>query len=124
MSEAVKSPSKSSEPTVPAAVLTVAGVAAAFGVASCCALPMMLYGLGIGSAGLLGIAAFAEPHRTPLLIAGAMCLLAGAALTFFYRRAATNCATDTQRPRPVARSLIGAGIFLGSILLVLGYVYV
>jgi len=124
MSEAAKSPSKSLEPTVPAAVLTVAGIAAAFGVASCCALPVILYGLGIGSVGLLGIAVFAGPYRTFLLLAGAVCLLGGAALILFSRRRAGECSPDARRFRHVARSLTVSGILLGLVLLILGYAYV
>lgn len=124
MSEAANSPPKSPEPTVPAAVLTVAGIAAAFGVASCCALPVILYGLGIGSAGLLGVAMLAGPHRTFLLLAGAACLLGGAALVLFSRNFAGECTPGARRSRLVARAATVSGILFGSTLLVLGYIYV
>ena len=124
MPEAAEPPRDSPDTTGPAAVLTLAGVAAAIGVASCCALPVILLGLGIGSVGLAGIAAFAEPHRALLLAASAICLVAGAALALFHRPSARACAVGTRRPRSVARGLIVTGAFFGSVLLVLGYVYV
>ncbi|MDE8344543.1 MAG: mercuric reductase, partial [Acidocella sp.] len=63
-----------------ATLLTVSGIAAAFGVASCCGLPFLLATLGLSSAWLGGLALLAAPHRTLLLSAAAICLAAGAVL--------------------------------------------
>src|SRR5947207_5996434 len=49
-------------------LLAAGGLAAAFGVASCCALPMLLGSLGVGSAWLIAVAWVAAPHRLALLI--------------------------------------------------------
>ena len=46
-----------------AALLTLSGIGAAFGVAACCALPIMLATAGIGTAWLAGIASVTAPHR-------------------------------------------------------------
>ncbi|HEX9461146.1 MAG TPA: mercuric transporter MerT family protein [Alphaproteobacteria bacterium] len=105
-------------------LLTLTGTAAAFGVASCCALPLILYGLGIGSAGLAGIAVLATPFRTPLLIAAAACLLAGAAVLWHQRRNAARCGPGEACARPAAPNLTVFGLAVGLVLLVLGYVYV
>ncbi len=51
-----------------ATLLTLSGLGAAFGVASCCGLPFLLATAGLSSAWLAGIALFAAPHR-PLLLA-------------------------------------------------------
>src|SRR5258708_24450944 len=83
-------------------LLTLTGTAAAFGVASCCALPLILYGLGIGSAGLAGIAVLATPFRTPLLIAAAACLLAGAAVLWHQRRNPARFGPGEACPPPAA----------------------
>ena len=56
------------------ATLTLAGIAAAFGVAACCALPILFASAGIGAAWLGGVAIVAAPYRTPLLLIGALCL--------------------------------------------------
>ncbi|MBN8907782.1 MAG: hypothetical protein J0H99_14365, partial [Rhodospirillales bacterium] len=61
---------------------------AAFGVASCCALPFLLATLGLGTAWLGGIALLAAPHRLFLLAASALCLVAGAVLLWRQRGAA------------------------------------
>src|SRR3546814_6409758 len=65
---------------------TLAGIAAACGVASCCALPFLLASAGIGAAWLGGIAMVAMPYRTPLLLIGAACLILGAFLLFRQQR--------------------------------------
>lgn len=62
-----------------AVALTLGGLVAAFGVASCCGLPLMLATLGLGTAWLGGFAWLAAPHR-PLLLAASALYLAGAAV--------------------------------------------
>ena len=56
------------------ATVTLAGLAAAFGVAACCALPFLFASVGIGAAWLGGVAIVAAPYRTPLLVIGALCV--------------------------------------------------
>jgi mercuric ion transport protein len=116
--------SQTVHPGLPPMILTLAGVAAAFAVASCCALPLLLSAVGIGSAALAGLALIATPHRAVLLLAAAVCLAAGAALLWLQRRSATLCAVGDACSRPAARRATMAGIAIGSILLVLGYLYV
>jgi hypothetical protein len=65
---------------VGAVLFILGGLAAAFGVASCCALPMLLTTIGVSTASLGGLALLAAPHRGVLLIFGALCLAGGAAL--------------------------------------------
>lgn len=57
-----------------AVLFTLGGLAAAFGVASCCALPLLLTMIGVSTAWLGGLALLAAPHRDALLIVGAICL--------------------------------------------------
>ena len=49
-----------------ALLLAAGGVTAAFGAASCCALPLLLGSLGLGSAWLVTVAWIAAPHRVAL----------------------------------------------------------
>jgi len=66
-----------------ALMLAAGGLAAAFGAASCCALPLLLGPLGLGSAWLVAVAWLAAPHRIALLIAAVVCVcsaLAGCSL--------------------------------------------
>lgn len=105
-----------------ATLLTVGGVAAAFGVASCCGLPFLLATLGISSAWLTGIALLAAPHRPLLLWAGALCLVAGAVLVW-RRQTTTVCAANAVCSTPAVRGLTAVGLVAGLALLTIGYLY-
>lgn len=105
-----------------AVLLTLGGLAAAFGAASCCALPFLLATAGLGTAWLGGIALLAAPHRTFLLAAAALCLVGGAVL-LWRQRAAVACAPGAVCSRPAVRGLTAVGLLLGSVLLYLGYAY-
>ena len=97
-----------------AAIFTVAGIAAAFGLAACCALPMVLASLGVGTAWLFGIAMFAAYNRPAFLIVAAVGLLGGAVLTILYRH----------RIPALGRWAIACGLLIGAVLLYYGYIYV
>jgi mercuric ion transport protein len=105
-----------------ATLLTLGGIAAAFGVASCCGLPFLLATLGVSSAWLGGIALLAAPHRPLLLWAGAICLAAGAVL-LWRRQPATACSPGAVCSRPAVRGLTIAGLAVGVALLTIGYLY-
>ncbi len=75
-------PSKASR----SALLTLSGLAAAFGVAACCALPLLLISLGLSTAWLGGIASVAAPNRTLLLVFAALALAGGAILLWRQQR--------------------------------------
>jgi mercuric ion transport protein len=105
-----------------AAVFTMGGLGAAFGLASCCGLPFALASLGMGSAWLAGVALFAAPHRPVLLLAAAAGLAVGAVL-LAWRRPATACGRDSLFARPAMRVLTASGLLLGFGLLTLGYIY-
>jgi mercuric ion transport protein len=81
------------------ALLTAGALVAAFGVASCCALPIALSLVG-ASASLLGIGYLAAPYQ-PILFYVAVAFLGGAATIMWrqYRRRA--CAADPACIRPV-----------------------
>jgi mercuric ion transport protein len=105
-----------------AVLLTLGGFAAAFGVASCCALPFLLTTIGLGTAWLGGIALLAAPHRGFLLAAAAVCL-AGGAVLFWRQRQAVACAPGGVCSHPAIRGLTLVGLFAGLVLLYLGYAY-
>lgn len=106
------------------AALTLAGIAAAFGVASCCALPILFASAGIGAAWLSGFGLAAAAYRTPLLLVAAVSLFAGAALLLRQQRAAVRCGSDGVCTPPWMRMLTLAGLLLGAALLWAGYRYV
>ena len=105
-----------------AVVLTAAGLAAAFGVASCCGLPLLLATTGLGTAWLGGFALLAAPHRAFLLAAATACL-AAAAVLLWRQRSAARCASDTICARPAVRGVTLIGLLVGFVLLYLGYAY-
>ena len=74
-----------------AVLLALGGLAAAFGAASCCALPILLGSFGVSSAWLFGIAVLSAPHRLALVGSAVLCL-AGAEIMLALRWRAIACA--------------------------------
>jgi mercuric ion transport protein len=105
-----------------ALLLALGGLAAAFGAASCCALPVLLGSLGLGSAWLVMVAWFAAPHRITLLAIATACL-AGGGLVLWHRRRAVACAPGTSCGRPAISALASGVLSLAGILIVLGFIY-
>lgn len=129
MAEAAQQPTSSIRASPAAALLTFGGVAAAFGAAACCGLPLILAGLGLGTAWLgtawLGaLTPIAAAHRQLLLaLAGAM-LVGGATAQWRQHRAAQACRVEGVCARRGVRLLTLAGLLAGSALLLVGYLYV
>ena len=105
-----------------ALLLAIGGLAAAFGAASCCAIPMLLGSLGLGSAWLAGIAIIAAPHRIALITAAIVCLVGAGAVLAWYRRALA-CAPDTACGNPAVTPLIIGFLSLGTMLAIAGYLF-
>ena len=105
-----------------ALLLALGGLAAAFGAASCCALPLLLGALGLGSAWLVAVAWIAAPHRLALLVAAVVCLI-GAGAIFVWRRRIAACTPGISCGRPVTTALLICVMSLGAALAVLGYLY-
>ena len=105
-------------------LLTFGGMAAAFSVASCCALPLLLTSFGLGTAWLTGLAMAAVPYRNVLLAASAIALLGGAVLLWRQHRAAATCAPGGKCTPPIVRVLNLLGLLIGVSLLWAGYRYV
>jgi mercuric ion transport protein len=106
-----------------AVLFTLGGLAAAFGVASCCALPMLLATIGASAVGLGGVALLAAPHRDTLLVVGAACLAGGAALLWRQQRTAATCGPNGLCTPPATRALTLVGLVIGAGLLWAGYAY-
>lgn len=106
---------------VGAVVLTLGGLAAPFGVASCCGLPFLLATAGLGTAWLGGLALLAAPHRLLLLVASTASL-AGAAVLLWHQRA-NICVSGAVCTRPAIRGATMIALLLGAILLYIGYAY-
>jgi mercuric ion transport protein len=99
---------------VTAALLILGGIGAAFGLASCCALPFLLTGLGLETAWLAGIGLFVLFHR-PVFIAVAFIGLGGAAVLLWRQRRAM---------KPAAWAITWTIWVFGAVLFYYGYTYV
>ena len=105
-----------------AVLLAFGGFAAAFGAASCCALPVLFGSLGLGSAWLFGIAIIAAPHRLALVTAAAVSLV-GAGLLMIWRRRAMVCASGAVCAHRAVAPLVVVVMSLGTALAVAGFLF-
>ena len=103
-------------------LLTISGLAAAFGVASCCGLPFLLATMGLSAGWLTGFALLAAPHRAALLAVGAVCLGAGALLLWRQHRTVV-CVPGAFCSRPAVKGFTLVGLMIGVFMLYLGYRY-
>jgi mercuric ion transport protein len=107
--------SSHAKPTGAAAlVLMVGGLLASIATASCCALPILLGAVGLGSTWFFRIALVAGPHQTALLIAGGLTLVSSAVL--LSRQPKAVCATDSWSAKRSVRIVTSIGLAIGAFL--------
>lgn len=104
-------------------ILTIAGLGAAFSLAACCALPLLLISLGLSTAWLGGIASIAAPNRALLMVVAALALGGGAVLSWRQQRHAATCGPNGVCTPPAVRVLTLVGLIIGVVLLIAGYLY-
>src|SRR5262249_31257623 len=80
-------------------IFAAGGLLAAFGVASCCALPVAFSMLGISAASLVGLGLLSAQYQQELFY-GAVALLIGAAFVMWRQRRAIACNPGTSCMRP------------------------
>jgi mercuric ion transport protein len=90
------------------------GVAAAFGLASCCALPLLLYSFGFGTAWLGGIGLYVALHDKAFLVIALTGLVGGTVTLILQRQRLTRAMLWT----------MAGGLLLGCVLLWAGLTYV
>ena len=78
-------------------VLATTGLLGAFGVAACCALPIALAAIGLGSSALLGVAQVVGPYQHAVLVGAVVCLATAGGLLWRQRRA-HDCGAACRRP--------------------------
>ena len=103
-------------------MLAAGGLLAGLATASCCALPILLGTLGLGSAWLFRLAVVAAPHRSALLIVGAAAIATAAVL--LWRQRTEVCEPGALCAKPGVRIATSIGLIIGVILLIAGYIYV
>ena len=104
-------------------VLAAGSLLAAFGVASCCALPVALSMLGIGAASLVGVGYLAAPYQSELLAAAASCLAAVAFLSWrqWRAKASGSCTIAPTRVQIVTTRIGLASMVLAVALIALTF---
>ena len=107
-----------------AVLLTVSGIGAAFGVAACCALPILLATAGIGTAWLAGIASIAAPYREIWIVISALSLLISAVLLWRAHQNAVRCGGVAASSPRWLRIALAVGLAVGVTLLAAGIFYV
>jgi mercuric ion transport protein len=115
-------PERTSVRDTGALVLAVGGLAAAFGVASCCALPLLLGTLGVSSAWLATTAWLATPYQPALLALAIACLAGGGAMLVRQRRVAA-CSPGVACRQPLLTTLSTGALLFGAALVALGLMY-
>ncbi len=118
----VLGPTSRISPDAANAALATGGVLAAFGVASCCALPIALSILGVGTASLVGIGYLAAPYQLELFYVAVVCLSA-AGIMMWRQRQVRSCAAGAACAFPAARWTSLAAVGLGLALLALTFWY-
>lgn len=103
-----------------ALALVASGIAASAALAACCALPILLAGVGISTLWLRPVAAFAEPNN---LILDGIAIFALIGSVLLVVRAGRTCQPGDLCARPLFRWSIIAAAILGAVLLVLSKVY-
>jgi len=103
-----------------AIALVGGGIASAFALAACCAVPILLAGIGIGAAGLAPIVAATQPHSTLITALSVLGLAGGAGVV---ARAPKHCDPGSVCARPWFRWSIIAAAVVGGALLVLSKIY-
>ena len=99
--------------------LAAGGLLAAFGVASCCALPIVLSVLGISAASLTGIGFLAAQYQRELFLLAM--LFVGAAGLVMWRQRQARCAPGGSCSRPVVDWIAGIATVKAIALLVLAW---
>jgi len=101
-------------------VLGAGGMLAAFGVASCCALPIALSLLGISAASLIGIGYLAAQYQRELFYMAVVCLSVAGLVMW---RQARSCTRGAACSRPGARWASSTAVGLGLALIALTFWY-
>ena len=103
-----------------AVALVTGGIASAFCLAACCAIPFLLAGMGLGSAWLAPVVSASQPHSGILTAFSLVALGSSVALVW---RASGRCEPGSLCSRPAFRWTVTGAAVLGLILLVLSKIY-
>lgn len=114
-------PHQRAEPSVAGGFFAVTSLMAALGVASCCALPVLLTGMGLGTVLVGRIGVVTLPYRSILIGIGLVSLTAGSWTLWRQYRSTRDC--DRFCARSWLRYVTLAGLLLAAVILLWGASY-
>lgn len=103
-----------------AVALVTGGIATAFALAACCAIPFLLAGIGLSASWLAPIVTATQPYATLLTIVSLVALAASVAIVWW---APKHCRPGALCARPGFRWTITGAAAIGAILLILSKTY-
>ena len=103
-----------------AVALAAGGIASAFSLAACCAIPFFLASAGIGSAWLAPVVSVSQPHTGVLTAFSLVALICSVALVWLDSR---RCEPGSIRARPSFKWAVTGAAVVGLVLLVLSKIY-
>ena len=111
---------KSADRSNGAIALVVGGIASAFALSACCALPILLVGAGLSPYWLAPFATVGSQFSVPLTILAVACLAGSAFIVF---RSVRTCEPGDLCARPWFRMSIALAAALGTVLLIVSKLY-
>ena len=103
-----------------AVALVTGGIVSAFCLAACCAIPILLAGVGIGADWLMPVVSASQPYATILTVFSALALVASVVIVW---RAPKHCEPGSLCARPWFRWSVTGAAVIGAILLALSKIY-
>src|SRR5216684_7159380 len=101
-------------------LIAAGGILGALAASSCCILPLVLFGLGIGGAWIGNLTALA-PYQ-PLFVAGTAGLL-GYGFYLVYWKPRRACAEDTACVRPIPNRLVRLALWIATVLVIAAFAF-
>jgi mercuric ion transport protein len=101
-------------------LIAAGGILGALAASSCCIVPLVLFGLGIGGAWIGNLTALA-PYQ-PLFVAGTAGLL-GYGFYLVYWKPRRACAEDTACVRPIPNRLVRLALWIATVLVIAAFAF-
>jgi mercuric ion transport protein len=107
------------QPASGATWLSIGGIIAGLGAASCCVVPFLLFAAGISGAWIANLTAL-EPYR--FYFAGAAIGCIGLGFYRTYRRPAAECAEEAYCARPASHRIAKLGLWSATVIVLVALV--
>lgn len=101
-------------------LVVAGGILGALAASSCCVVPLLLFGLGLGGAWIANLTALA-PYK-PLFVAATAGLLAYGFYSVYWKTKRA-CAGDAACARPLPNRLVKTGLWIATALVVIAFAF-